>query len=392
MSARPPRIGIDFSGLDHLNLGNGQYRYAVTLIDALAKVPEVPAEFLVVGSRPDPVPELKPLFTQQSDRWHYHSLPSWSFKGAMYLDHLRYSSLAYTHRLDLWHSLHTFIPALLPCPIVVTAYDLMYELFEEYKPAIRSRPYQMYKWLIQHRVNHLLPISQTTANDLHLLWNIPRGKISVVPLGVDFTQAKSEQTGTSTVITPTTGLTILSPFNLEPRKNLSALLQALPRILNHYPNLKLILFGRAAWTAEREAGFHRLCQELSLSLNIILTGFISDAELAALYRQTTLFVFPTLYEGFGLPLLEAMAAGACVVARKHSSMAEIVADAGALVEPCDPDHLSAAILTLLDNPAQRQRLQHLGSERAREFTPEKMARQTWQVYQRVLDTSGSGQK
>ena len=151
------------------------------------------------------------------------------------------------------------------------------------------------------------------------------------------------------------------------------------------PNVRLVLYGRAAVTPEREAEFRDRVREAGLDAAVSLTGFVSDEDLAWLYRAATLFVFPTLYEGFGIPVLEAMAAGACVVARNQSAMAEVLGDAGVQVETRDPRALAAAIIALLADTERRAVLGRAARERAGRFTQEAMSRGTVAAYMRALE-------
>jgi glycosyltransferase involved in cell wall biosynthesis len=152
--------------------------------------------------------------------------------------------------------------------------------------------------------------------------------------------------------------------------------------------LRLLLFGRAAVNPAREQQFDRSVTELGLRDVVHLLGLLDDADLAWLYRHTTAFVFPSLYEGFGLPVLEAMASGACVVAHNASAMAEVVENTGALVDAADPDALATAVSALLEAPEQRARFAAAARQRAAAFTVERMARQTLASYYAAL---GPGQ-
>lgn len=128
-------------------------------------------------------------------------------------------------------------------------------------------------------------------------------------------------------------------------------------------------------------------RDLGLSERVIRCGVLRDHELAELYRRATLFVFPSLYEGFGLPLLEAMSVGVCVVARQASAMAEVVGDAGVLTETAEPEALAQAIAELLDGnegASRRRELGRLARERAAAFTVERMADLTYQSYLTAL--------
>jgi glycosyltransferase involved in cell wall biosynthesis len=373
------RIALDFSQLDLLATTNGQYRYAVDLIRGLARL-KSDCQFLLLGSRSEPPPELLPLFSE-SDRWRYRRLPRSEFPGADYANQVRYSLILLRERISLLHSLHTFVPWFAPCPVVVTVYDLMVDLFSDYHEARRSRPYRIYKWAVKHRVRRVICISETTAADLRREWRLAGESIDVVPLGTNFGEAENSQ-GIQTELRQCadSSLVLLSPYNLEPRKNLTALLQATALLSARNDDLKLVLFGRAAVTVEREAAFAREVRELGIASHVVLTGVITDGELAELYRRSSLFVFPSLYEGFGLPVLEAMSVGACVVARNASAMAEVVGESGVLVETRDAKTLASTIDGLLDNPYLRRELGNAARVRARQFSLERMAKLTHQSY------------
>lgn len=383
------RVGLDFSTLDTLSISNGQYRYVVDLIKGLSEINQDRFKFIVFGSKLAPVSELVNIFEIKSNYWTYQQITPWNFKGSYYFNHLRYAAIIYSQRIDIWHAFHGFIPIAAPCRIILTAYDLMYELFDEYKEAVQSRPYQILKWSTQYRVNHIMPISQTTGNDLQKLWNINSTKISVVHLGSNFSDihADSAEPEIIRLIQADSGAIILSPFNLEPRKNLHSLVMAMPTIIQKYPNASLVLYGRAAWTLQREQEFRKLVSQLEIDNAIILTGFVEDADLATLYRHATIFVFPSVYEGFGLPVLEAMSMGACVVTRKASAMAEIVGDAGVLVENCNQNDLAEAILMLLNDELIRNNFKEAARQRSKIFLIQNMAFKTWSVYEKMLASS-----
>src|SRR5205807_8100889 len=127
----------------------------------------------------------------------------------------------------------------------------------------------------------------------------------------------------------------------------------------------------------REQAFAQQIRELSLEKSVVLAGPVPDQQLASLYRRATVFVFPSLYEGFGLPVLEAMAVGACVVARGASAMAEIVGDAGLCLEMRDPAQLAAGIAGLLHDSRRRLQLAAAARNRAAQFTINRMAHLTF---------------
>jgi glycosyltransferase involved in cell wall biosynthesis len=179
-------------------------------------------------------------------------------------------------------------------------------------------------------------------------------------------------------------LFLLSPYNLEPRKNLAGLVRAFACLRPQFPPLRLVLFGNAAWTPERENAFNALIDGLGVRAAVIRLGCVTDAELRWLYRHATLFAFPSCYEGFGLPVLEAMANGGCVVVRNASAMVEVVGDAGALVETIDTPAFAVCIAALLRDPTRRGMLGSAARHRAASFTVERMARLTYESYRQAL--------
>ena len=378
-------IALDFSSLDQLNLGNGQFRYCVDLIRGLAALASDCA-FLVVGSQPEPPEPIRDLFGDA--RWRYLHLRTWNFAGAFYLRQLRYAWLLRRHRVDVLHCLHSFVPLFARSACVVTVYDLMTELFDDYQAAVMSRPYRLFKYTVRTKSPLIIAISQTTADDLHHLWGVPTSNIAVVHLATQAVSSGNGLPGGATARFDREPF-VLSPFNLEPRKNLLSLLRAMVEVRRTHPAVRLVLYGRAAVTPERERQFQTLVHELGLEDTLKLTGFVSDDERAFLYRQAAMFVFPSLYEGFGLPVLEAMAAGACVVARNQSAMAEVLGDAGVQTETNDASLLAATICSALDDPARREALGRAARQRSARFTVDAMARGTFRAYMKVLDLAAA---
>lgn len=381
-------IALDFSCLDHLSLGNGQYRYVVNLVKGLSSITPDNIELLLFGSKPDPVFELKDLFDKgRNTKWTYCQIPPWHFRGAYYLNHLRYPAIISFRKIHLWHALHTFVPCVTFCPKVVTIQDVMYEQFEEYQRIVQSRIYKIEKWILKNRVDHFIASSQSTKEDLNDRWGVPSEKISVAYHGTNFKDVNADtNSDIARMFYRLTKPVLFSPYNLELRKNLPMLLKALPVLLQKYPDLNLVLYGKAAWTVEREEEFKKLIQNLRLEDHIIFTGYISDVDLAFLYEQSDAFIFPSLYEGFGFPVLEAMSKGACVIAFNTSSIKEVVGNGGVLVDPVSTEGLARAIFNLLNVSSLKIRMRQLARERANLFSIQTQALRTWQIYQSVLSS------
>ena len=378
------RIAIDFSTLDTGALQNGLFRYVVDLVRGLDAIAGKELQFVVIGSKSEPVAEIAEVLAASPGRWTYERLARASVRGSYWVDHVSYWPILKRHRVHLLHAPHGFTPALSSCRIVCTIPDLMTEMFPEYKSIAESRQHRISRWLATRRAARLIAISQTTAHDIERRWQVPRAQIDVVPLGLSesFSVCAPEVVDVARRAQQEGG-TILSPYNLEPRKNLIGLVEALALVRRVLP-VRLALYGRAAWSAEREAGFKTEVCRLGLEDAIDLLGVIDDRSLAEHYRTCDLFVFPSLYEGFGYPVLEAMALGACVVARNASAMAEVLGDAGVLVETKDPRTLAHAIESLLRDRQRRIDLAHDARRRAALFSIERMARGTVHSYLSAL--------
>lgn len=348
-----------------------------------------PERFVLAGSAPEPPGALQGCFAPDG-RWRYmrHS-PASGWAGA-YREHFRQAAMLVRAGASLFHATTQFVPLWAPCPIVLTVYDLMFELFPEYEPAVRSRPYRIYRFGARRLVRRWIAISERTARDARVRWGLDTARLDVVPLGSSLAELQPSREPRNPVLA---GLgaapLVVSPFNLEPRKNLRTLVSAFAALESRYtdptrPRPLLVLYGRAAVTPEREATFERLVASLPLEGRVIRTGVLEEPDLAWLHARADVFVFPSLYEGFGLPLLEAMAAGASAVAHDDSAMAEVAGDAAVLVDARSPEHLALAVGSLLGDPERRRALGARARARAQQFSVGRMAAGTLAVYRRAL--------
>jgi len=377
------RVAIDFSTLDMFQMQHGLFRYVVDLINGFAAIDEPRFSYLVIGSRPEPIAEIRSSLDNAPDRMTYTYLRRTAGRGKYWLTHLQYRPIVHRFGVSLLHCPHGFIPAFPGCPIVCTVHDLMKEMFSEYQELVQSSAHIVGRWLTRFRVNRVIAISNTTAADVSARWEVPKSQIDVVPHGLSPTFASLVGSLSVTSSEIKQELMILSPYNLEPRKCLHTLLKAFA-VLVQTCSARLTLYGRTGWSIEREAKFDSSVAALGLSNRIDRIGFIDDAELAMKYSSCDLFVFPSAYEGFGYPVLEAMAFGACVIARDKSAMAEIMGAAGVGVETLDSHALADAMIELALAPERRAQLSRAARERASRYTHLRMARDTLDSYLRVL--------
>ena len=241
------------------------------------------------------------------------------------------------------------------------------------------------------RAHHVLADSQATREDLVELYKIAPEKITVLYSGVDACFTPEKQRGEEERIRRTYKLGhqpfILGLGTLQPRKNYSRLISAFAHIADvsrHFDGKpithNLVIVGKKGWLYDSIIAD---AARLGIRTRIIFPGFADDEDLPALYRTADLFVFPSLYEGFGLPPLEAMACGTPVVTSNVSSLPEVVGDAGLIVDPMDIDALASAMSRVLQDSRLRQQLVERGLVRAAEFTWLRAANQLREVYQRV---------
>jgi glycosyltransferase involved in cell wall biosynthesis len=364
--ARPLRVALDLTQVDNQNLGSGQFRYAVDLVSGLSALDE-PMELTLLGSAPLPVPEIRSVVTRFPTRCRYVELAKYDGRGYYYRDIARLSWWLATHAIDVFHQVHTNLPVLKACPVVAT----VYHYFDD--PVLfATRPYRYYRWALR-RADLVIPISDATRDDFHRHFGVPLARMRTVYPGLS--------TSFGAVSRPPAGRPyVLSPYNLSPPKNLRSLILAWPAIANRNPDVDLVLYGQAHVTPEREAELEQLLLGLPHADRIRRVGHVADDDLAALYEGCRLFVFPTTIEGFGYPLLEAMAHGACCLTRDASAMKEVGGDAVRLVETLRPEEISAAAIELLNDPRQRATLGERARQRAAPFTVEAMARGTLECY------------
>jgi glycosyltransferase involved in cell wall biosynthesis len=368
------RVALDLTQVDNQTLGSGQFRYAVDLVMGLCAL-DAPLELTVLGSAPRPVAEVRPAIERFPSRCRYVELTPYRGRGYFYFDIARLGWWAAAHRMDVLHQLHTNIPLVTTCPVVVTAYHYVDD------PIVAAtRPSRYYRWALRHRADLLITISDATRDDYHRRFGVPFERMRTVHPGLSKSFGPVDRP-------PAARPYLLSPYNLSVPKNLRSLILAWPAIAERHPSLDLILYGRAQLTPETEAAFEQLLHGLPHADRIRRVGHVTDAALAGLYEGCALFVFPTTVEGFGYPLLEAMAHGACCLTRDASAMKEIGGDAVRLVETLRPEAISGAALELLADPLQRAELGRRATRRAAAFTVEAMVRQTFECYQAAASGS-----
>ena len=175
---------------------------------------------------------------------------------------------------------------------------------------------------------------------------------------------------------------ILYVGTVELRKNIPLLIRSFHKLLTKGLKLQLVLIGIHGYGFDQ---ILKIINELSISEDVVILGYVPNEDIIKFYNIAKLFVFPSLYEGFGLPPLEAMACGCPVITSNISSLPEIVGNAGVLMDPYDPDDLSRKMYQILINKTLQNDLQKKGLKQAKKFSWEKSAHETWKIYEKVLE-------
>lgn len=371
------RIAIDYTSAIQQRAGIG--RYTRHLITALAALDHTTRYVLFSAGR-DPLPPAWPAnFTRRelpiSDR--YLSIIWQRLRLPLPVE-------LFTGQVDVYHSPDFVLPPFIRARKVLTVHDLSFIRYPECSsPALLQYLVHFVPPSVR-RADYLLADSLSTKHDLIDLLGIPEERVTVVYAGYDprfhpQPQAKDravhEQYGIN-------GHYILALGTLQPRKNFTTLIRAYNLLVHehHIPH-KLVIGGGKGWLYD---DIFATVQELGLGERVVFPGFVADEHLPALYRGADLFAFPSLYEGFGIPVLEAMGCGTPVVTSNTSSLPEVAGDAAICVDPQDSAALADAIWHALSDDTLRQTLRQRGLERVKLFTWEKAAIALLEVYRRAL--------
>ena len=284
--------------------------------------------------------------------------------------------------VDVLHSLASTAPISGRFRRVVTIHDLHYRVVPEAHFGVRGLGMRVLVPLAAHRSHRIIAISQSTAADIRRYLRVPPSRVDVIPEGVGASPAGDPEP--EAALRERHGLgdraVALSVSAKRPHKNLMALLEAVAAMPAQRRPVLLI----PGYATPHEQQLRERAQALGIGDDVRFLGWVSGAELEGLYALASVFVFPSLYEGFGLPVLEAMRRGVPVACSNRSSLPEVAGDAALLFDPEDPRAITAAIERLLRDPAEAQRLRSAGREQAARFTWAATARATVASYERAL--------
>ena len=377
------RIGIDYTAA--VNQGAGIGRYTRQLVQALLALDNRDEVVLLAagggrlartgGTAPFlQVPNARLIHLSLSERaltilWHRLRLPLWAE--------------LFTGRLDLFHSPDFALPPIRQARTVLTVHDLSFMRVPECsQPSLRAYLLRVVPPSVR-RADVVLADSQSTRNDVVELLGVSPDRVRVLYPGVDEAFRRVLDTHVLAEVRQRYRLPerfVLGVGTLQPRKNLPRLIEAYARSRED-TDIKLVIAGGTGWMYE---GIFRRVEDLGLQDEVYFPGYVADEDLPALYTLADLFAFPSLYEGFGLPPLEAMACGTPVVTSNVSSLPEVVGDAALTVDPHDVGALANAMRRVLNEPALRNAMVRRGLAQAQGFTWSRAAGELLHVYHEAV--------
>lgn len=291
---------------------------------------------------------------------------------------------------DLFHAPHYVLPPLVPCKSIVTIHDCIHLMFPQYLPNRFAYTYARVSLRVAARkAECILTVSETSKTDILRYCNVPADRVVVIYNAID--ERFAVQPPRELVDRTRERYQLDSPFalyvgNIKPHKNLERLIDAFHLVRREgFERLRLLIIGDQILKYPR---LRRAVDRYKLHKHVRFLGFVPDETLAALYRLATVFVFPSLYEGFGLPPLEAMASGTPVVTSNCSSLPEVCGDAAVLVDPYDAESIAEGIRRVLSDPDFRAGLIERGLGRVRDFSWEASIRRVHEVYLNVVARQG----
>ena len=355
----------------------GNETYAANLIEALAEV-DAENRYTVYVTKQE-------AFERFADRW-----PNVGVRRT--LPHTPLLRVPFTlsaelrrRPVDILHVQYT-APPLSPCPVVATVHDLSFEHLPE---TFKRRSWMQLRLTVRRTVRraaHVIVPSESTRRDIIGTYAVRPERVSVIPLAAAPRFRPVEDKGELERVLARYGIRgeyVLAVGSIQPRKNLSRLVAAYSDLRRKRPrsNLpQLVLVGRQAWLYGETL---RAIEDEGVRDSTILTGYVSEPDLPALYSGALCFAYPSYFEGFGLPPLEAMRCGTPVITGNLTSLPEVVGDAGLLVDPFDTGALASALARLLDDAHLRAELRARSLARARLFDWRETARRTLEVYRSV---------
>lgn len=370
------RIGIDVTALRPARTGVGQYVYYL-LRHLQRGAPDCEIHGLSTGRQPAAVDLLPPLagfrHVGVPTRLMYHL---WNHLGAPRADRL-------LGGVDVFHATNYYLPPVANARRVVSFHDLAFLRNPGWSSPKITGIFARGVRRFAQEADAIIACSEATRRDIGELLDIPPGKVHVIYDAADRAFGQVSRPQAVDLLATRHGVRqpyLLSVGTLEPRKNIEGLLEAFARVARELPH-QLILVGQDGWSV---APIHRLLRDPRLAGRVRRVGYVeTHHDLAAFYAAAEALVFPSHYEGFGLPVLEAMASGCPVIASNRASIPEVGGDAARYVDPDDIDGLAATLRLVAGHDDLRERMSAAGLAQAKRFSWDTCAAETAALYRRL---------
>jgi glycosyltransferase involved in cell wall biosynthesis len=369
---RPLRIGIDVHSIGSRSGGNETYYHE--LVKALAEAPR-DHHFVLYYTNESALNWIKPSANFSTVRLRPANralrIP-FTFAWRAQQDHL-----------DVFHAQY-IVPPFLRCRTVTTIADIAYERFPDFFPAHQRAAFKMLIPWSARRADHIITVSDHSKRDLVSSYSVPQEKVSVTYEGAAAGFIPLERSLAKQRLAAKYKLHenfILYVGRLQARKNLGQLVAAYAALRRSGCRHKLVLVGKA------DSLFGPVLAQVraeGLDREVVLTGYVPDEDLPSFYSAADLFVYPSFYEGFGLPVVEAMACGVPVVTSKGSSLEELAGESALLVDPMDVKSIESAMGRVLSDAGLAERMVEDGLRRSRQFSFKNTASQTIDVYEHLM--------
>jgi glycosyltransferase involved in cell wall biosynthesis len=366
------RVAIDIRKLHDFGIGT----YIRNLLRHLARL-DCSSEFVLFCHPRDlaNVSELGPNFRGVAERSAPYSLR----------EQISLPLLARREQVDVYHAPHYVLPTLMPCPSVVTIHDCIHLMFPEYLPYRVAKVYaRAAMYSATHRANRILTVSESSKRDILRFFPVPPEQIVVIYNAID--ERFKIPPPPDAVARIRERYQLEDPFvlyvgNVKPHKNVVRLIEAFALMRRQRTDgLKLVIIGDEI---SKFQTLRRAVLKHKLHKHVRFLGFVPDGTLSVLYRLASVFVFPSIYEGFGLPPLEAMACGTPVITSNVSSLPEVTGGAALLVDPYSAGAIAEAIERVLSDPALAADLRVRGLARSQDFSWEQSVARTLDIYREV---------
>lgn len=369
------RIGIDCRIIDKWPSGMG--RYAVNLVQHLARM-DLENEYIIFTNHSDSISK----FIVGAENFRLRLLRSSTFSV---WEQVELPVAIRKEGLDIFHSLSFCMSIIQPCLSIMTIYDLIHLLF----PRNYSRSLSLYyKTIVAHcvrKVDRIMTVSYSSKRDIVNLLNVPEDKISVIYGAPDEQFKPTGDIYIRNRLDKIYGISkpyVLYVGNMRPHKNLMGLLKAFYRCRQKGLDFMLVICGERMYSYRE---LYRRAVGLDMEKEVVFTGVVPDEDLVMLYNGAGALVLPSLYEGFGLPPLEAMVCGTPVIASRTASLSEVLRDVAILFDPGNISELAGAIEEVLINDGLRERLCRKGLERTRMFSWSDTAKRALSMYSQVFN-------